>query len=322
MSVAISQDRVGGTLSPVMAGEGPPSTPLFVHAPQGVDGGPAPAMTVEAVPAPSMTVGAVPAPSMTVGAVPAPSMTVGAVLTATGSDGASAHTPSETYHRRRGEMLQYFDRTAADTWKRLTSDAPVNRIRATVRAGRDEMRNTMLSWLPDDLRGKRVLDAGCGTGTFSVEAARRGAHVIAIDLSPTLVQHARENLPKDLGDGSIEFHVGDLLDPSLGRFDHVVAMDSLIHYRAPDAVRVLAGLAARTDTSIVFTFAPRTVLLTLMWTAGRLFPRGDKSPAIEPVGQRKIARRVNKGLEGWHTARTHRVNRGFYISQALEVVRP
>jgi magnesium-protoporphyrin O-methyltransferase len=99
-------------------------------------------------------------------------------------------------------------------------------------------------------------------------------------------------------------------------------MDSLIHYRARDAVRVLAGLAARTERSIVFTFAPRTVLLTMMWTAGRLFPRGDKSPAIEPVGQRKIARRVNKGLEGWQTSRTHRVNRGFYISQALEVVRP
>jgi magnesium-protoporphyrin O-methyltransferase len=271
-----------------MEGEGPPSKPLSVHAPKGVDGGPSPATTEAAEP----------------------------------SAATEAHAPSHTYHARRGELLQYFDRTAVDAWKRLTSDAPVNRIRATVRAGRDEMRSTLLSWLPDDLRGTRILDAGCGTGALSVEAARRGAHVIAIDLSPTLVELARERLPRDLGDGSIEFHVGDLLDPALGRFDHVVAMDSLIHYRARDAVRVLAGLAARTERSIVFTFAPRTVLLTMMWTAGRLFPRGDKSPAIEPVGQRKIARRVNKGLEGWQTSRTHRVNRGFYISQALEVVRP
>jgi magnesium-protoporphyrin O-methyltransferase len=272
-----------------MAGEGPPSTPFGGGGGKNADGGPAPATTNGAGPAAALS---------------------------------GEHETSHSYHTRRSEMLQYFDRTAADAWKRLTSDAPVNRIRATVRAGRDEMRNTMLSWLPDDLRGKRVLDAGCGTGTFSVDAARRGAHVIAIDLSPTLVQHAQERLPKDLGEGSIEFHVGDLLDPSLGRFDHVVAMDSLIHYRAADAVGVIAGLAERTDKSIVFTFAPRTVLLTMMWTAGRLFPRGDKSPAIEPVGQRNIARRVNKGLDGWHTARTHRVNRGFYISQALEVVRP
>jgi magnesium-protoporphyrin O-methyltransferase len=219
-------------------------------------------------------------------------------------------------------MLHYFDRTAAEGWKRLTSDAPVNRIRATVRAGRDEMRSNMLSWLPVDLTGRRVLDAGCGTGTFSLEAARRGAHVVAIDLSPTLIEHARETMPEDLGGGSIEFLVGDLLDPALGRFDHVVAMDSLIHYKAKDAVRVLAGLAARTDKSIVFTFAPRTVLLSMMWTAGCLFPRGDKSPAIEPVGQKKIAKLVNEGLDGWETSRTFRVNRGFYISQALEVVRP
>jgi magnesium-protoporphyrin O-methyltransferase len=246
-----------------------------------------------------------------------------ATMTAASADnGTPAHSASAAYHTRRGELLQYFDRTAVDAWKRLTSDAPVNKIRATVRAGRDEMRSTLLSWLPQDLRGTRILDAGCGTGALSVEAARRGAHVVAIDLSPTLVDLARERLPRDLGDGTIEFHVGDLLDPALGRFDHVVAMDSLIHYRSPDTVRVLAGLAARTDRSIVFTFAPRTALLSMMWTAGRLFPRGDRSPAIEPVGQKKIARRVNAGLDGWRTDRTHRVNRGFYISQALEVVRP
>jgi magnesium-protoporphyrin O-methyltransferase len=239
---------------------------------------------------------------------------------AVAANGKADHTPSATYHSRRSELLHYFDRTAVDAWKRLTSDAPVNRIRATVRAGRDEMRSTLLSWLPEDLHGRRILDAGCGTGALSVEAARRGAHVVAIDLSPTLVELARERLPRDLGDGSIEFHVGDLLDPSLGRFDHVVAMDSLIHYKTRDVARVLTGLAARTDRSIVFTFAPRTTLLTLMWGIGCLFPRSDRSPAIEPVGQRKITRRLNKGLDGWQTARTHRISRGFYISQALEVV--
>src|ERR1700760_4806115 len=115
--------------------------------------------------------------------------------------------PSITYQARRGELLQYFDRTAADAWKRLTSDAPVNRIRATVRAGREDMRRTLLDWLPQDLHGARILDAGCGTGALSVEAARRGAHVVAIDLSPTLIALARERLPPDLGPGTIQFRV-------------------------------------------------------------------------------------------------------------------
>jgi 2-polyprenyl-3-methyl-5-hydroxy-6-metoxy-1,4-benzoquinol methylase len=38
------------------------------------------------------------------------------------------------------------------------------------------------------MRGMRLLDAGCGTGALATEAMRRGAHVVAIDLSPTLVQ--------------------------------------------------------------------------------------------------------------------------------------
>jgi hypothetical protein len=49
-------------------------------------------------------------------------------------------------------------------WERLTSDAPVSRIRQTVREGRDRMRATMLARLPADLTGapraRRRLRAG------------------------------------------------------------------------------------------------------------------------------------------------------------------
>jgi hypothetical protein len=50
--------------------------------------------------------------------------------------------PTLSYAARRGELLEYFDRTAVEAWKRLTSDAPVNSIRATVRAGRDDVSST------------------------------------------------------------------------------------------------------------------------------------------------------------------------------------
>ncbi len=228
-----------------------------------------------------------------------------------------------SYQQRRLQLETYFDRTAVEAWKRLTSDAPVGRIRATVRAGRDRMRQTLLDWLPDDLRGRRVLDAGCGTGALAVEAARRGAQVVAIDLSPTLITLARDRTPHDLGVGGLSFQVGDMLDPQLGRFDHVVAMDSLIHYRPRDTVRVLAGLAARTEASLLFTFAPRTAALTVMHALGQLFPRGNRSPAIEPVSERAKRRllTVETALETWRPARTQRVTSGFYISQAMELRR-
>ncbi len=230
---------------------------------------------------------------------------------------------SASYLARRGQLETYFDRTAADAWKRLTSDAPVSGIRATVRAGRDRMRATLMSWLPADLRGKRILDAGCGTGALAVEAARRGAHVVAVDLAGTLVSLAGERTPGNLNGGQIEFRVGDMTDPALGQFDHVVGMDSLIHYPAPDMARVVAGLAARSTASVLFTFAPRTPLLSMMHATGRLFPRGDRAPSIEPVRPATITRllRDDPALAGWRVARTERIGSGFYTSQALELVR-
>ena len=231
--------------------------------------------------------------------------------------------PTLSYQQRRGQLETYFDRTAVEAWARLTSDAPVSGIRATVRAGRDRMRATLLGWLPRDLRGTSLLDAGCGTGALATEAARRGAHVTAVDLSPKLVALARERSAREALAGRVDWLVGDMLDAGLGRFDYVVAMDSLIHYRARDTVRVLAGLAMRTSRAMVFTFAPRTPALTVMHAVGRLFPRGDRAPAIEPVAEVALRARIGAepALAAWRAMRTERIASGFYTSQALELVR-
>jgi len=232
---------------------------------------------------------------------------------------------NSTYETRRGQIEHYFDRTAMQAWEQLTSSAPVGRIRATVRAGRDRMRATLLDWLPADLRGARILDAGCGTGAFAMAAARRGADVVAIDLSPSLVDVAVRRVAQHLDTfdhgGRIDFRSGDFTDAALGRFDHVVAMDSLIHYDAEDAVRVLQGWARRTRGSLVFTFAPSSPLLLAMHAVGRLFPRGDRAPAIEPVAERELRRLLatDDGLALWKPGRTQRVSSGFYTSQAFEL---
>lgn len=232
-------------------------------------------------------------------------------------------TTASSYQARRGQIETYFDSTAVEAWARLTSTAPVSGIRATVRAGRDRMRATLLGWLPQDMRGNRLLDAGCGTGALAVEAARRGAQVVAIDLSPTLVDLARERQPADLGPGSIDFRAGDMLDPVLGRFDYVVGMDSLIHYHTADAVRVVTGLAERTSTAVLFTFAPSNPALIAMRAVGRLFPRGNRAPWIEPVAQKRLLQLLERqpALSDWTPGRTERVASGFYTSQALELRR-
>ena len=228
--------------------------------------------------------------------------------------------PTAAYQDRKARLEEYFDRTASETWARLTSDAPVSRVRATVREGRDRMRATLLDWLGEDLTGRRVLDAGCGTGALAVEAARRGAEVVAIDIAGSLVGVAAERAPEDVR-GRIDFRTGDMLDPGLGRFDHVVAMDSLIHYPAEEIARVVGLLAERCGRSVVFTFAPRTPALRLMHAAGQLFPRSDRSPAIEPVEATRLRRLLAGTAPGFSCRRDLLIQRGFYTSHAQEVAR-
>ena len=115
-----------------------------------------------------------------------------------------------------------------------------------------------------------------------------------------------------------------MLDPALGRFDHVVGMDSLIHYRAPDMARTVAGLAALCTGSVLFTFAPRTPLLTVMHTAGQTLP------ARRPLARDRTRHRQDHpqaasppipAMSGVaRPERSERISSGFYISCAQEMV--
>ncbi|MEO0632721.1 MAG: magnesium protoporphyrin IX methyltransferase [Pseudomonadota bacterium] len=222
------------------------------------------------------------------------------------------------YASTRTRVETYFDRTATRTWERLTSDAPVSRVRETVRAGRDRMRAVMLSRLPEDLRGARVLDAGCGAGPASIELARRGAQVVGVDISPQLIDIAQLRMPEELAP-QVQFQVGDMLADDLGRFDAMIAMDSLIYYTAPDIGAALARLEQRIAGPIVFTVAPRTPALMAMWYAGKAFPRSDRSPVMIPQSMPRLTEAASSAGVARSLQAVERVTSGFYISEAVEL---
>ena len=263
---------------------------------------------------------------------------------ATGTDLAGP-CPSESWGRQRLRLRTYFDRTAVAAWETLTTDAPVSGVRAKVRAGRDATRACLLGWLPEDMRGLRLLDAGSGTGALAAEAGARGAEVLGIDLSPTLVEVARRRLPAGLAD-RVAFAAGDMLDVEAAaraaglapdadgrtRFDAIVAMDSLIHYEAADMVGALATLGGHLkgpgaepgrEPRLVFTFAPATPLLVAAKAAGKLFPKRDRSPAIAPVAEARLRAAIGaeERLGGLGVGRTRRISVPFYVSQPMELVR-
>ena len=217
------------------------------------------------------------------------------------------------YAETRDRLETYFDRTAAETWARLTSDAPVSRIRATVRAGRASMRAELLSRLPDDLTGMRVLDAGCGPGDVCVALARRGAEVVGVDLSASLLDVARERMPRDVA-GRIDLRAGDMTDPAHGcvrRRDRDGQPDPLPHAGPRGA---LGACAPGSGGSTSRWRRRRRSSRSCTWREGvpALRPLADDRAAVGAPAARGAAH--GGTLTGGRT-----VASGFYISRAMEL---
>jgi SAM-dependent methyltransferase len=137
---------------------------------------------------------------------------------------------------------------------------------------------SITTWLVERgiLPGARMLDAGCGTGRYSIELARRGYAVHGIDLSPELVSVARESNAK--GQSSVSFEVGNILTRSAGRYDAILCrgvLNDLVADSARDAA----------FDAFVSALQPRGVLIVDVreWEASA----GRK--AREPIFRKRVS---------------------------------
>lgn len=129
---------------------------------------------------------------------------------------------------------QSFDRLAVD-YDRYASLEPPSVL------------DRLLAQLPG--RGRRALDAGCGSGRHTLALADRFDEVIGIDISQPLIDLARRQRPHP----RVRYQVGDLLAiTDAARFDLVLS--STILHHVPDlegALRQLRGLVASAGTAIL-----------------------------------------------------------------------
>lgn len=137
-----------------------------------------------------------------------------------------------------------------------------------------------------------VLDVACGTGVVSVTAAKKGAKVSALDLSPVLLERAQANA--DIAQVNVEFREGDAeslpyadntFDVVLSQFGHMFAPRPQIAIN--EMLRVL-----KPGGTIAFSTWPPDLFVGRVYDLVRKFsppPPGIPSPSCwgEPHYVRK-----------------------------------
>jgi len=73
-----------------------------------------------------------------------------------------------------------------------------------------------------DLKGKKVLDIGTGTGLIAIEAAKKGADVVAVDINTEAIDYAKEQARKENLEDKIDFIESDLFENVEDNFDFIL----------------------------------------------------------------------------------------------------
>lgn len=76
-----------------------------------------------------------------------------------------------------------------------------------------------------DLRGRRVLELGCGEGRLTVPIAREAAYVFAFDTDGQAVEQARRSLPKEVEE-RVTFRVASGKEVEIERHAFEIALFS------------------------------------------------------------------------------------------------
>jgi ribosomal protein L11 methyltransferase len=122
-----------------------------------------------------------------------------------------------------------------------------------------------------ELRRRRVIDVGTGSGVLAIAAAALGAPAVsAIDVDPDAVENARENVARNGVADVVEIHVGDLATTTLVAADVVTAnlTGSLLERHAANLVRLVkpgglliaAGFTIDERDRVAVAFEPRLTI--------------------------------------------------------------
>ena len=139
--------------------------------------------------------------------------------------------------------------------------------------------------------GDRVLDVGCGTGVASITAARIGAKVTGLDLTPELLQRARENAR--ISEVQVDFHEGDAesLPFDDSSFDVVLSQFGHIFAPRPEVATAEMLRVLKPGETIAFsTWPPEFYVGRAIALSGKYMPSPPDVPSPVLWGDPKVIR--------------------------------
>ena len=129
--------------------------------------------------------------------------------------------------------------------------------------------------------GQRILDVGCGTGVVALTAARLGARVTGLDLTPELLERAREN--SRIAGVEIDWHEGDVekLPFENAAFDAVLSQFGHMFAPRPDVALAEMLRVLKPGGTIAFsTWPPEFMVGRTFALVGRYMP--PPPPGVSP----------------------------------------
>jgi SAM-dependent methyltransferase len=153
--------------------------------------------------------------------------------------------------------------------------------------------------------GERVLDVACGTGNFSLPAARAGAHVTGLDIAPNLLAQARARA--EAAGLAIQFDEGDTeaLPYADGEFATVVSLFGAMFAPRPDRVAAeLVRVCQSGGRIAMLNWTPTSFVAQLAGLVARIQPPPPQ--LIPPVlwgVEATVRERLHDGIKELHLAR-------------------
>ncbi len=221
-----------------------------------------------------------------------------------------------TLHK--SQLRAYFDGVGFERWSAIYGQGPLSRIRTTIREGHDQMLAQAEAWLLESQPGGTLLDAGCGTGLFSIMMANNGFDVTGVDIAPRMVQAAQAAAARETLAGSVQFSQGDVESIS-GQYNAVTCFDVLVHYPQDAFVPVVQHLAQASTGPLLFTYAPYSRLIAALHWIGGHFPQGQRRQEIQMIPDNVVVKALADA--GMVVRRTTSISHGFYHVKLLEAAK-